>query len=280
IIILPCAIDSVLSWAGVSVAIYFSLYFNTAAACAPLYLTWPVEQYSTNRRGCTSMNTNVLPNLHHIRQKLEEMKYLNNNGSVKDHEKPGVGNPFPPSFDNNNIQNKCNSSTPLLQQGSAPSHMSVDDAADPLEIVESSQQVDLREFLEQLGVIEGPSTTRNGKNHLCPSASDTISDPLHSCQLDHSSKLASFDETLWDPIGVPLQDFIENSYLLQNQSNQSQIQEQVEDHSFSESILDQSFSGSIWDCQEVRQHEQKNNSHYYESYESSPSTIHNLVHPT
>ncbi|KAH9309278.1 hypothetical protein KI387_037189, partial [Taxus chinensis] len=145
------AVDSVLSWADVSVAVSFSLYFNTAATCAPLYLTWSVEQYSTNRRGCSSMNTNVLPNLHHIRQKLEEMKYLNNNGSVKDHEKPGVGNPFPQSFDNNNIQNKCNSSMPLLQQGSAPSHMSVDDAADPFEIVESSQQVDLREFLEQLG---------------------------------------------------------------------------------------------------------------------------------
>ncbi|GLJ21850.1 hypothetical protein SUGI_0408570 [Cryptomeria japonica] len=242
--------------------------------------TQPLGEPSINGRGslstqprpnsghlCTSLNGNVWPNLHHIRQKLQEMKYLNNNCDVKGNNCPDQA-PLLLSYDDNTLSN-YNSSVPLLQKG----HMT-DATALPPENAEvndctsmASQQVDLREFLEQLGVIEAPSV-KNKEDEAYPSVSEFIL-PIGSSQ--YSSKIESFDETSWDSIaGVSLPDFIENDYLLENQHNI--------DNQISQTQL-QSFSESIWDFEDQRQEQQQNDIVDYENFENCLPTNHlvNLI---
>lgn len=212
--------------------------------------TPPCSSTFTQRASCIDLN--VLPNVHHIHQKLQEMK---SRSEVR----------FPRLSMNDRI-NASNSTflspPPQILTDLAPaqvvSHSHASTAAPQPGIHTNqednsrAQQVDLREFLEQLGVIQPaasapppppPPPAWDDADSECTSISisNTFS-PLPASNQD----LVSFEEPLWDSIEIPV-DFMETAFLLQNQYSQVQAME------------DQSFPVSIWDFQEPYQQQQQQN---------------------
>jgi hypothetical protein len=200
----------------------------------------------------------VQPNVHHIHQKLQEMKSRNE-----------VRFPRLSMNDRFFMNDQINASSTLLPQDIgqistdlAPRHLSSQEvAAAPQPGINTdqennskgsigSQQVDLREFLEQLGVIQAasppppppppPPPAWDDADSECTSIpiSNTFS-PLPASSQD----MVSFEEPLWDSIEIPL-DFMETAFLLQNQYSQVQV------------VEDQSFPVSIWDFQDPHQQQQ------------------------
>eukprot|EP01018_Ginkgo_biloba_P032865 Gb_41433 [translate_table: standard] len=209
----------------------------------------------------TTINLNVLPNVHHIHQKLQEMRNRSSNSRNVMDQKLGFGvqSPQVSSFD----ESHSNSSCLLLPQDQdqvcqEPGHMkSSQETAPEPEIIEetkglSAQQVDLREFLEQLGVIEAPPAWDDDQSE-CTSASNAFS-PLSSSH--DSTQLVPFEEPFWDFMGNFPLDFmnLDNNFLLHNQNQVLQAE-------------DQSLPMPIWDFQYQQQQQ-----HHCSDHNTSPTS--------